>query len=244
MRSKILHLLILLMVCGPVLADEDDEKELFTGKISVEGGTYQVPGGTLTPYQYSHLDLESHVDIAPGLSLGLEAQANAQDAQVPMIPSEPEFERTKNLVHLEWENSEADDAGDIYSAELEQVSLRWTQGSLDLKAGLFKPDWGVTSFYRPTDYFYPQPPLVWLRDEPLTSEGLDASCFLFDDLSVEGAVRWLEGGTSEEVLRLVDKGIGISVTPSFAWMAGRNGFGLDASLRSAAAHGSVGGQPR
>lgn len=217
-----------LLAFGSAFADDDDkdDKNLFSGKVAVEAGTYQPAGGALSPYQYSYLDLESHLDLLPGLSLGLETQATAQNAGVPMLPSEPEF-TVKNLVNLEWENAESDDQGNIYSLELEKAFLHWTSGILDVTAGLFKPYWGIAAFYRPTDYYFPLLPLQWLTDEPLGSEGLDASCFLLDDLSIEGAVRWLEGGTSEEVIRLVDKGIGISVTPSFAWLSGRNGFGLE-----------------
>jgi hypothetical protein len=72
-------------------------------------------------------------------------------------------------------------------------------------------------------------PLVWKREEPLGSEALDAECFLFDFLSVEGAARWLQNGQSEGVFRLVDKGIGVGVTPSFAFLSGREGAGLEVS---------------
>jgi hypothetical protein len=42
-------------------------------------------------------------------------------------------------------------------------------------------------------------------------------------------VRWLADGNSEWIARLVNKGIGISITPSFAWLEGRNGAGLELS---------------
>ena len=227
MKTRPVHFFIwfgvLAVLTGPTWGQED-EKNIFSGKISVEAGTYQPSGGGLSPYLYSHLMMESHPDLLPGLSLGLAAQANWQAATVPMFSSEPEFP-VKDLVDLDWANSDSPD--NIYSLKLDQAFLHWTSGSLDVTAGLFKPQWGTAAFFRPTDYFFPNPPLVWFRDVPLGSEGLDATCFLFDDLSVEGAARWLEGGTTEGVLRLVDKGIGISVTPSFAWLSGRNGFGLE-----------------
>ncbi len=207
--------------------DDQDDKKVISGTLAVEGGATQPPGSGLSAYQYSYLDLESHPDIAPDLSLDLVADAIAQDSAVPMPASEPEFERVKNLVNLEWENAEADDQGDIYSLEVEQASLSWTAGSLELKAGLFKPPWGSSLFYKPTDYFYPLQPLQWLTNEPLSSQGADATCFLFDDLSLEGAARFLKGGQAEGVLRLINKMIGLSVVPSAAWMTGRNAFGLE-----------------
>ncbi len=209
-------------------ADDDDSgKKVISGTLAVEGGATQPTESGLSAYQYSYLDLESHPDLAPDLSLGLEADAIAQNSAVPMLASEPEFEGVKNLIHLEWENAEADDQGEIYSLELQQASLAWTAGSLELKGGLFKPQWGSSLFYKPTDYFYPLPPLQWLTDEPLSSEGANATCFLFDDLSLEGAARVLKGGQTEGVARLVNKMIGLTVTPSAAWLTGRNAFGLE-----------------
>lgn len=227
-RVGLIGLALVLLGAGAARADDDDDgKKIISGTLSVEGGATQPRGGGLSAYQYSYLDLESFPDITPGLSLGLEADATAQNAAVPMPPSEPEFEGVKNYIHLECENADADDQGDIYSLELEQAYLHWAEGPLDVKAGLFKPDWGSAQFYRPTDYFYPLQPLQWLTNEPLSSEGLDASCFLLDNLSLEGATRVLEGSATEGVLRFINKMIGLTVVPSAAWLTGRNAFGLE-----------------
>ena len=112
---------------------------------------------------------------------------------------------------------------------MDRAALKWCSGPLEVTGGLQAPDWGTSLFYRPTDYFFPLSPLAWQRDEPLGSEALDASCFLFDFLSVEGAARWLSGDRTEGVIRLVDKGIGIGVSPSLAILSGRNGAGLELS---------------
>ena len=123
----------------------------------------------------------------------------------------------------------SNDQGTVDTFQIDRAYLKWTEGSLEVKAGLQNFDWGSSYLYRPTDYFFPLLPLAWQRDEPLGSEALDASCFLFDFLSVEGAARWLDGGKTEGVLRLVDKGIGIGVSPSFAFLTGKNGAGLELS---------------
>ncbi len=143
------------------------------------------------------------------------------------MPSSEPLYPVDNVLNLEKDSYSSNGGTDNYFLELERAYLHYASGPLDLTLGLFKPQWGCSYFYRPTDYFFPLAPLQWQGEESLGSEGLDASCFLFDDLSLEGAARWLEGDRTEGVLRLVDKGIGITVTPSLAWMTGRNGFGLE-----------------
>lgn len=210
---------------GAVWAQED-EGTPFSARVGIESGIFQPAHDALHPYLYSHLELETHPGIADGLSLDLEGQANGQEADVPMGPSEPEAPR-KNYLNLQWVSTEEDASQERYQLELDQAAFHWASGPLEMRAGLFKPDWGYSTFYRPTDYFFPIPPLSWLRDLPSASEGADASCFLFDDLSVEGAARFLEGGDAEWVARLAQKGIGLTVTPSFARLAGKDGFGWE-----------------
>jgi hypothetical protein len=208
-------------ICVSARADE-----ALSGKVALEGGSYQSPASALTAYQYSSLFLESRQDIFAGLSFGLEGEADWQSAGSPMTPSWPLYP-VNNLLKLETNNLASSDGEYLYSLRLNRAYLHLATGRLDATAGLFKPEWGSSFFYRPTDYFNPLAPLQWQGAEPLGSEGLDASCFMFDDLSLEGAVRWLEGDRAEGLLKVVDKGIGLTVTPSLAWMTGRNGFGLE-----------------
>jgi len=207
---------------------EEEENETLSGRISAEGGSFQSSGSGLAAYQYSRLSLETHQDVIQGLSFGLEGEGSWQSSGIPMPPTQAD-NGAENLIKLESNNypSDEDDGTDLLSLQLEQAYLHFASGPLDLTAGLFKPNWGSSYFYRPTDYFFPLAPLQWKGEEANGSEGLDASCFLFDDLSLEGAARWLEGGSAEGVLKVVDKGIGITVTPSLAWMTGRNGLGLE-----------------
>lgn len=198
----------------------------FSGSIGVEGGAYQPADGSVQPYVYSRLFMEDHEDLDPSLSLGLAGEADWQGAPIPMLSAWPLY-AANNYLNLQADNLSSSDGGDFYTLRLDRAFLHWASGSLEASAGLWKPDWGGTAFYRPTDYFNPLPALAWQADQPLASEGLDATCFLFDDLSLEGAVRWLEGGDAEGVVRLVDKGIGITFTPSLSWMTGRNGLGLE-----------------
>jgi hypothetical protein len=232
MRYCLRFLVLLLGFFFPALqplraAEDDDDAQILSGKISAEGGAFQMPGSSLSAYQYSRLSLESHQDLFSGLSYGLEGEADWQSSGKPMPPSEPEYP-VENVFNLETDNYASETGTNNYFLELERAYFHLATGRLDLTAGLFKPQWGYSYFYRPTDYFFPLPPLQWQGEEALGSEGLDAICFLFDDLSLEGAVRWLEGGDAEGVIRLVDKGIGITVTPSLALMTGREGLGLEA----------------
>ena len=220
---------IWVFICsGPqILRASETETQDFSGKISAEGGTVQAPGSALAAYQYSNLSLETDQDLSPALSLGLEGEADWQSSGSTMAPTWPLYP-ANNAVKLEANNLFSSDEEDIYSLRFNRAYFHLATGRLDMTAGLFKPEWGYSYFYRPTDYFNPLSPLQWQSAESLGSEGVGASCFLFDDLGLEGAVRWLQGGTANGVLKLVDKGIGLTFTPSLAWMTGRTGFGLEA----------------
>jgi hypothetical protein len=201
------------------------EDGLFSGLATVEAGMYS-PSTTGT-YGLSRLLLKNEDDLASDLLFSFAGEAGIQFAGRDLPPSWPVYPET-NALRLQTDNLLNDD-GTLYNLQLDRAFLKWTEGSLEVKAGLQDFNWGSSYIYRPTDYFFPMPPLEWQRDELLGSEALDASCFLFDFLSVEGAARWLEGGTTEGVLRLVNKGIGIGVSPSFAILRGRNGAGLELS---------------
>jgi hypothetical protein len=208
---------------NPLRAAEND---LFSGRVSAEEGGFQSPGSAVGLYKFSQLTLESHQDVLAGLTLGLEGEADWQSSDSPMAPTWP-LAFPDNILKLETGNLSSSDGKDLYLLRLSRAYLHLASGPLDVTAGLFKSQWGSSYFYRPTDYFFPLSPLQWKEEEAPGSEGMDASCFLFDDLSLEGAVRWLSGGTAEGLVKVVDKGIGLTVTPSLAWMTGRNGFGLE-----------------
>ena len=201
---------------------EEEEDKVFSMKLSVEGGTYQPAGSDLYPYSYSRLRVASHQDLLSGLSYGLEGAALWQTSGIEMPPPEGET-ADENWIPVGYDNGDAS----FYSLELDRAFLRFTSGPLDVSGGLLKPNWGSSHFYRPTDYFNPTQPLQWLSEGIQGSEGFDANCFLMDDLSLEGAVRWMDQGQAEWVARLVNKGIGIAITPSFASLTGRNGMGLE-----------------
>ncbi|HVZ79876.1 MAG TPA: hypothetical protein VHE12_03645 [bacterium] len=218
-------LLFFSLAVGPsLIAWAEEPGPDLSGRVGVEGGTFQPAQGAVHPYLGSLLILGIHPEITEGLSFDWAGQADGQEAGVPMPFSEPEASR-RNIVDLQWESVGAD--GGAYRLAMDQAALHWASGPLELRAGLFKPDWGHSIFGRPTDYFFPVPPLSWLKDEPSASEGADASCFLFDDLSAEGAARFLEGGDAEWVVRLIQRGIGLTVTPSFARLQGKDGFGWE-----------------
>ena len=198
----------------------------FTGKVSFESGLHQGPGQNLSLYQYSRLLIESRNDILPSLTLGLSAEGDWQASSTALDRSWPVYP-TRNIVNAGADNQADDDGTNSYSLRLSRAFLTWAAGPLEVNAGLRAFDWGSAYFYRPTNYFYPLSPLAWICDQPLGSDVLQASCFLFDFLSAETAVRWLQGGNSEWVARLVNKGIGITVSPSFAMLSGRNGLGLE-----------------
>ncbi len=203
-----------------------DEGAGFAGNLSLEGGGLQAPETAVETYSYYRLFLKDLGDLDPGLSYALAAESDWQTLTPPGSTAWPLYPQT-NALRLEADNAAASKGNDFYGVEMDRAYLHWASGPLDVTAGLFKPSWGSARFYRPTDYFFPLPPLQWERAEPLASEGLDASCYLFDDLSLEGAARWLAGGDTEGVVRLVNKGIGLTVVPSAAWLTGRNAFGLE-----------------
>ncbi len=218
----------LLGVLGLLLAGAAgaDEGTGFSGSLSLEGGGLQAPAAAVQTYSYYRLFLRDLGDLDQGLSYGLAAEADWQTLAPPGSVAWPLYPQS-NAVRLEADNAATSGGNDFYGIEMDRAYLRWASGPLEVTAGLFKPSWGSARFYHPTDYFFPLPPLQWERSEPLASEGLDASYFLFDDFSLEGAARWLSGGNTEGVVRLVNKGIGLTVIPSAAWLTGRNAFGLE-----------------
>lgn len=229
MKRRLYHLLIWLGLFRLIFGlGSANESPVFSGKISEEVGTFQVSGGSLQAYQISRLLLEGHSDFTSSLSLDLAGEAHWQTSSQLLDPSWP-VDSTGNIVNLQADNDNESNGNNFQSLRLSRVYLKWVSGPLEATAGLQNFNWGSSHFYQPTNYFYPLAPLSWERDQPLGSEALDASCFLLDDLTLEGAARWLEGGADEWVLRLVNKGIGITATPSFARLNGRSGLGLELS---------------
>jgi hypothetical protein len=198
---------------------------LISGKASLEAGGYS-PSSSGT-YGRARLVLKNEDDLSPDLLFSFAGEADGQIAGADLAPSWPVYPQA-NALRLQTDDF-SDDNGYLYDLRLDRAFIQWTAGSLEVKAGLQSFDWGSSYFYRPTNFFFPLAPLAWEREEPLGSEALDAECFLFDFLSVEAAARWIQDGSTEGVLRLVDRGIGIGVTPSFAFLSGRNGAGLEIS---------------
>ncbi len=225
-QSKVCAALFLILTCGSLDSRaRAQEGSLFSGEASVEAGLYS-PSTTGT-YGLSRLLLKNEDDLDSDLLLSFAGEADAQATGSDLSPSWPVYPQT-NALRLQTDNLPGTD-GTLYSLQLDRAFIKWTTGPLEVKAGLQDFDWGSSYLYRPTDYFFPVPPLVWQRDEPLGSEALDASCFLFEFLTAEGAVRFLDSGRAEGVIRLVNKGIGIGVSPSFAFLSNRNGAGLELS---------------
>ncbi|SRR5665213_253680 len=200
----------------------------FSGQLTEEGGVAQTSASSLEPYQYSRLLLQSRGDLNPEFSWSLEGEAAQQFSGMTQSPAWLTY-TSQNIVNLEMDNSTVSSSTSYQMARFERAFLKWTSGRWEITGGLQNFDGGTAFFYQPTHYFNPLPPLAWITDEPLGSEGLNVNCFLFDDFSMEGSVRWLADGNNEWVVRLVNKGIGISITPSFARMEGRNGAGLELS---------------
>jgi len=219
----LIFLVSVLLTTGTLWAAEGTG---LSGSLNLEGGGLQPPGNAVQSYSYYRLFLRQQGDIDQGFSYDLAGEADWQTF-TPAAPIAWPLYPKANYLRLETDNLATNGNNDYYGLGMDRASLRWTSGPLDVTAGLFKPQWGSALFYRPTDYFFPLAPLQWEGSEPLASEGLDASLFLFDDLSLEGAARVLEGSATEGVVRLINKMIGLTVTPSAAWMTGRNAFGLE-----------------
>lgn len=200
----------------------------FSGQLSVEYLLAQTPQSSLESYEYTKLSLQSRGDLNPEFSWSLEGEVDQQSAEMTPAPTWLTY-GPQNAANLEVDNSTASFSNSYLMVRFDRVFLKWTSGRWEITGGLQTFDGGTAYLYQPTHYFDPLPPLAWLTDEPLGSEGLNVNCFLFDDLSVEGSVRWLADGNCEWVARLVNRGIGISITPSFARMEGRNGAGLELS---------------
>jgi hypothetical protein len=218
--------LLLFLLAAPWL--QAQETLSISGQIAEEGGVFQTPQSLLEPYQYSSLLMKSHGDLTSELSWGLEGEADQQSSAAGQSPTWL-TDASPNALSLEADNSTATTDTSYTMARLDRAFLKWTSGRWEVTAGLQAFDGGACSFYQPTHYFNPLPPLAWVTDEPLGSEGLNLNCFLFDDLSVEGSVRRLADGSAEWVARLANKGIGISISPSFACLEGRDGVGLELS---------------
>jgi hypothetical protein len=221
-----LSLLCLFLPAGSLLWAQEGIS--FSGQISEEAGAAQAPQTSLQLYQYSRLSLQSHGDLSREFSWRLEGEADQQSSGTDQPPTWLTYP-SQNAVNLELDNSTASSSTSDAMTRLNRAFLKWVSGRWEVTAGLQLFDGGTSAFYQPTHYFNPLPPLAWVADEPLGSEGLNLNCFLFDDLSVEGSVRWLADGSAEWTVRLANKGIGIGITPSFASLEGRNGVGLELS---------------
>jgi hypothetical protein len=223
--AKTVFLFIFFLTVSTAWAQEDLS---LSGQVAEEVGLAQLPQSSVEPYQYSRVFLQSRGDFDPEFSWCLEGETAQQFSQMPRSSAWLAY-ASQNVVNLEIDNSTASSNTSYQMARFDRAFLKWTSGRWEITGGLQDFDGGTAYFYQPTHYFNPLPPLAWITDEPLGSEGLNVNCFLWDDLSAEGSVRWLADGSSEWIARLINKGIGIGITPSFAWLEGRDGAGLELS---------------
>ncbi len=228
MKSNLKPIFFLFLFAGLPAAIQAQENVLFSGQLSTEAGIIHPADSAANSYQSSRALLKAHEEFENGLSWALEGQADQQTAS-NALPANWLLYPANNRFQLEADDTTASFSGSFNMARLDRAYLKWVSGPLELTAGLQSFDNGSSNFYSPTHYFNPVPVLAWEPDIPLGSEGVNANCFLFDDLSLEGSVRWLADGNSEEVFRLIDRGIGITLTPSFALLEGRDGIGLELS---------------
>lgn len=187
---------------------------------------FQSPKNSISYFQAARLLLDRKDEIVDGLELNLGGEflwlAGENSPPPPWpVPGKPGW------IPVEWNHFNGDDGVNDDSLRLSRLSLKENVDGFQVVAGLQTFDWGSGYFDRPTDYFNPLSPLALMRQEPLGSEAVDLSQFLFDDLSVEATGRVLAGGSAEWVLRLPDRGIGFWVVPSFVHLADRQGAGLE-----------------
>jgi hypothetical protein len=198
------------------------------GEMNFQTGVHD-QGGPMAYFQVTRLLIDRKDELLPDLTLETGGEADWLANQNPVAIPWPE-QGAPNLVNLEWNNFNSSDGVNYETLRLDRLNLQWAFDGAQATLGLQAWDWGSSVFYQPTRYFDPLSPLILARDEPQGSEGADLSCALLDDLSLEGAVRFLSGGTAEWVVRLPNRGIGFSATPSFAHLAGGDEIGLDACL--------------
>ncbi len=147
----------------------------FSGNLSPEGGGTQAPSEAVQTYSYYRLLLQNTGNLDQEFSYALAGEANWQTFTSPAQLSWPLYPQA-NALKLETDNIATSGGNDLYNLQADRAYLHWASGPLEMTAGLFKPNWGSSYFYRPTDYFFPLSPLQWDRDEPLASEGADATC--------------------------------------------------------------------
>jgi hypothetical protein len=201
------------------------EDLLLSGEVRGEAGVAD-QNRQLGRYEFSRVLVRGKQDLNSDLSWTLEGEAAQQTSPNAVGVSWPVYS-TMNRLSLEGDDTSNAQAPAM--ARLDRAFVKWTSGRLEVTAGLQSFDNDSPNFYSPTHYFDPLPILSWFMDEPLGSEGARADCFLFDDLSLEGSTRFLSDGTTEWTARLIDRGIGIALTPSFAHLENRDGAGLELS---------------
>ncbi|MGH7740262.1 MAG: hypothetical protein ACREL1_08970 [bacterium] len=187
---------------------------------------FQAPKSSASYFQATRLLLDRQDEILDGLTFNWGGEflwLAGENAPKPPWPDSGK----PNWIPVEWDHFNGNDGVDDASLRFSRLSLKENVDGFQAVAGLQAFDWGSGRFDRPTNYFNPLSPLAMMRQEPMGSEAVDLSQFLFDDLSVEAAGRLLAGGAAEWVLRLPDRGIGFWVVPSFAHLMDRQGVGLE-----------------
>jgi hypothetical protein len=183
-------------------------------------------GGAASYFQVTRLLLDRKDQILDDLDLNLGGEALWLADQNPLAVPWPENAKV-NWINLEWNNLNDSDGFNYETLRLTRLNLQQSFDGFQATLGVQDFAWGSGHFYKPTDYFNPLGPLTLLREEPLGSEAVDLSQALLEDLSLEAAGRLLAGGAAEWVVRLPNRGIGVSATPSFAHLTDRQGLGLE-----------------
>lgn len=198
---------------------------LLSGTMRLEAGMAHSAGDRAAGSLSGYLLLEAPWDLSETLALRLSGESG-----VGSLPSWLPSPWLEFPVRNRWDLETVGQGDGRSFARLSRASLAWAAGGTEIEAGMLDPDWGIAKFHRPTDVFFPLEPFAWDRSHPLASQGFRAKRHLFDDLSLEAAGRFLEGGLDEWVLRLEDKSVAYRVVPSYLRSGEWNHLGLELSL--------------
>lgn len=177
----------------------------------------------------SHRRLTASVDQqwspAWSASVGLwSAYARAAGSQAA-----PAFDDGEaDFLDAQWHHASSS-GNSLLALRLQKAFVAFQRGPWQASAGRVTLSWGESCLARPTALFHAPRFLDVFGDAPVGSDGADASYALGPNTCVEGAARWLHGGEAEWLVRLENKGIGVSGTPLFARLRGREAMGLELS---------------
>jgi hypothetical protein len=134
----------------------------------------------------------------------------------------------ENILDATWRHASPDD-GVLETIRLQKAYVRYEDGRWQGSAGRTDLSWGEAHTLRPTAVFHAPRLLEAFGDPPMGSDGADASYAIGSNTNLEGAFRVQRGGHVEYVVRVENRGIGVSGTPLFVMREGENGLGLELS---------------